>query len=68
MQRYYNDIKNFNTHKLARTWKCYALSISLRDIVPEKCLSCSAGYLCINKYQNNSGEVFVFFFYHVPYL
>ena len=53
---------NFDTHKLAHTWKCHALSISLCDIVPEKYLSCSAGYLCINKYQNNSGKVFFFFF------
>ena len=49
---------NFDTHKLPHTWKCHLLSISLRDIVPEKCLSCSAGYLCIYKYQNNSGKVF----------
>ena len=38
---------NFDTHKLAHTWKCQAVSISLGDILPEKCLSCSAGYLCI---------------------
>ena len=57
---------NFDTlsHKLVHTWKCHALSISLHDIVPEKCLSCSAGYLCINKYQNNSGKDF-FIMYHI---
>ena len=27
--------------QVVNTWKCHALSISQRDIVPEKCLSCS---------------------------
>ena len=40
---------NFDTHKLAHTWKCHALSISLRDIVPENvCHAVLGTFVSIN--------------------